>query len=128
MSREPSQGAEHLAVVLSRILRAGVAIAAALVLIGTVILLWTRGGKIADYRAFRGESLDLGGAAGALRSARQVRPGGIIEVGLLVLVATPVARVVVAALAFAHQRDRLYALIALIVLSGLLFGLLGPYF
>ena len=41
---------------------------------------------------------------------------GIIQMGLLLLIATPVARVVFSVFAFAVQRDSLYVAVTLVVL------------
>jgi uncharacterized membrane protein len=49
----------------------------------------------------------------------------VIQLGLLLLVATPVARVAFSILAFALQRDRTYVIITLIVLGVLLYSLAG---
>ena len=59
----------------------------------------------------------LGGVAGF-----QCR--GIIQFGLVLLIATPVARVAFSVAAFALQRDNTYVAITLIVLAVLLFSLL----
>ena len=50
---------------------------------------------------------------------------GLIQLGLLLLIATPVARVVLLALGFALQRDRLYVIVSVVVLTFLLYGLFG---
>jgi len=110
---------------LAMTLRIGVALAAAVVLVGVLSLLRARGGVATDYRVFRGEPSELRGVAGIWRAARHLRPRGLIQLGLLILIATPIARVVFAALAFARQRDWLYTAVASIVLAALLFGLLG---
>jgi len=44
----------------------------------------------------------------------------VIMVGLLLLIATPILRVAVSALIFIYQRDRIYTLITIVVLSLLL--------
>ena len=51
------------------------------------------------------------------------RGRGLIQLGVLLLIATPVARVVFSAWAFARQRDWTYVLVTLFVLAVLLFGL-----
>jgi uncharacterized membrane protein len=48
----------------------------------------------------------------------------LIQLGLLLLIATPVARVAVAIVGFALERDRLYTVISLIVLLILLASLI----
>jgi uncharacterized membrane protein len=47
----------------------------------------------------------------------------IIALGLLVLIATPIARVVFAIVGFARERDMLYTVISFIVLAILVFSL-----
>ena len=54
-----------------------------------------------------------------------LEPAALIALGLIVLVLTPVARVLFALLAFAEQRDRLYVIFSLIVLCVLFFGPTG---
>jgi uncharacterized membrane protein len=49
-------------------------------------------------------------------------PATIIQLGILLLIATPVARVAFALVAFAIERDRLYVAVSLIVLAVLLFS------
>ena len=51
----------------------------------------------------------------------------IIQLGLLLLIATPVARVVFSVYAFARQRDWVYVVVTLIVLGVLLYSLLSGY-
>ena len=52
-----------------------------------------------------------------------MRGEAIVTLGLLVLIATPVARVAVSVVAFIHHRDRTYALITAAVLCLLLLSL-----
>ena len=52
-----------------------------------------------------------------------MRGQGFTTLGLLVLIATPIMRVAVSALAFMHERDRPFVLITLTVLSLLLLSL-----
>ena len=65
------------------------------------------------------------GLAGTLRDVVALRGRGIMQLGLLLLIATPVARVALTAVAFAFERDRTYVLIALLVLVLLLKSLVG---
>jgi uncharacterized membrane protein len=60
-----------------------------------------------------------------LRSVRGGHGRGLIQLGLLLLIATPVARVAFAVVAFVLEEDRLYVGVTLIVLAVLLLSLLG---
>ncbi len=50
---------------------------------------------------------------------------GIIQLGLLFLIATPVARVIFSIWGFADERDRMYVVFTVIVLAILIFSLVG---
>ena len=109
--------------VVGNLLRIGVSISGAVVFAGGLIYLFRHGNEMPAYHVFRGEPADLRTLRGIMQDAGALRARGIIQLGLLVLIATPVARVAYLVYAFARQGDRLYALIALIVLLLLICGL-----
>lgn len=110
---------------LGTLLRVGVLLAAAIVLVGGVLYLIKYGTVVPRYSEFAGEPEDLRGVAGILHAAAALRPRGLIQFGLLLLIATPVARVAFSLVAFAQQRDRLYTVITLFVLTLLVLSLAG---
>lgn len=110
---------------VGNLLRAGVLLAVAVVLFGAVLFLWRYGQAAPSYGAFHAASQDLRHPLGLVNEAFADRGRGIIQLGLILLVATPVARVALTAVAFALERDRTYVAIALIVLALLLFSLLS---
>jgi uncharacterized membrane protein len=55
-----------------------------------------------------------------------MHPLGLIQFGLILLIATPVARVVFSVLGFALERDWMYVLITILVLGLLIYTLLSP--
>jgi uncharacterized membrane protein len=109
--------------VMGTLLRAGVMTAAAVVLLGGVIYLYRRGGDPPDYRVFKGEPHDLTSPVGIVKDAAQGRGPAVIQLGVLLLIATPVARVVFSVFAFARERDFTYVVLTLIVLGVLLYSL-----
>ena len=111
--------------VVGNLLRFGVLLAAAVVLAGGVAYLARHGAAIPDYRVFRGQPANLRSLGGIVRSALALDERGVVQFGLLLLVATPIARVAIAAVAFMFERDRTYVLVALLVLALLLKSLLG---
>lgn len=117
--------AQKMEIVVGNLLRAGVALSAAVVFVGGVIYLVRHGAEIPNYHIFRGELADLRALSGIVRDALALRGRGIIQLGLVLLIATPVARVAFLIYAFARQGDRLYAVIASIVLALLVYGLLN---
>jgi uncharacterized membrane protein len=111
--------------ILANLLRAGVALSAAIVFCGGVIYLARHGSAVADYRVFQGEPSDLHSLHGIVRDALALNGRGIVQLGLLFLIATPVARVIFSIWGFAQERDRMYVLFTVIVLAILLFSLVG---
>jgi len=111
--------------IIGNLLRAGVVIAATITLIGGVIYLTHSGVSLAQYRVFQGEAEDLCHVKEVLSDASSGDGRGIMQLGLLLLIATPVARVAFSLAAFALQRDRLYVVVTLAVLAVLTFGMAG---
>ena len=110
---------------VGNLLRGGVILAAVVVLIGGVIYLFRHGTAVPDYQVFHGEPADLRRVSGILQDALALQGRGVIQCGLLLLTATPIARVLFALVAFAWQRDRTYVLVTLLVLTVLLYSLTG---
>ena len=86
---------------LAIVLRSGVLLSGAVVVVGAVVYLARRGSLTPQYQVFRGEPIDLRTVAGILGDARAFSGRGLIQLGLLVLIATPVARVVFSIIGFA---------------------------
>ena len=117
---------ERLEQIVGTLLKTGVLLSAAVVLSGGVWWLAEAGRNLPDYRTFHSEPLDLRQVLGLLKSLAQPRPQTVIQLGLLLLIATPVARVVLALVAFILERDRTYVAITLVVLGVLLYSLALP--
>lgn len=115
---------ERLRRAMGALLRWGVAIAAVTAFAGGILYLLGCAGDVPDYRVFRGTPPALRGAAGIFREAVSLNPFGVIQLGILLLIATPVARMVFSLAAFAAGRDLAYFAAVLIVLSIVLTGLL----
>ncbi len=110
---------------ISVLLRFGLVLSAALVLTGAVIYLLRHGGEVVSYRVFQGEPPSYRYLPGILQEALRIHGRGFILAGLIVLIATPVARVVFSVVAFLLKRDLVYVAATLIVLAVLLLSLLG---
>jgi uncharacterized membrane protein len=118
---------ERLEGLLGTVLRWGVVSAALVVAVGAAVFLVRHGSEHPQFQVFRGEPSDLKTVPGILRNAFTGRGRGLIQLGLLLLIATPVARVGLSIGVFAAQRDRRYVLITLVVFVVLLYSLFGPY-
>ena len=116
---------QQVETIIGNLLRGGVILAAVVVFIGGVFYLFRYGLAYPDYRIFRGEPTDLRTAHGILADALSFRTRGVIQLGLLLLIATPVARVAFSIFAFLRQGDRTYVVVTLLVLTILLYSLFG---
>ncbi|MBZ5516001.1 MAG: DUF1634 domain-containing protein [Acidobacteriia bacterium] len=112
-------------VIIGTLLRAGVVAAAVVVLAGAAVYLVRHGAAAPHYAVFQGEPTDLRTPSGILADAATLQGRGIIQLGLLILLATPVARVAFSVFAFAMERDSLYVVVTLIVLAVLVLSLAG---
>jgi uncharacterized membrane protein len=112
---------------LGKLLRAGVILSALVVLCGGVGYLVQYHAATPETHVFHGEPRQFRNVKAIARDALALDSLGIIQFGLLLLIATPVARVVFSVFAFAIRRDVLYVVITLIVLSVLIFSLTGGH-
>jgi uncharacterized membrane protein len=110
---------------LGALLRTGVMTAAVIVILGGTLYLRHHGAETPAYRTFHGEPPDLCSVPGIVSAARELQARAIIQFGLLVLIATPIARVFFSILAFAAERDFTYALITALVLMVLVYSFAG---
>jgi uncharacterized membrane protein len=110
--------------VIGNLLRAGVLVSALVVAVGGGLYLRDEGVKPArEPHVFKGEPTDLRRPLSILRDAWHGRSDAVIELGLLLLIATPILRVAFSVIAFAIQRDRTYVAVTLVVLGVLLYSL-----
>jgi uncharacterized membrane protein len=116
---------ERMDQIMAVLLRSGVSLAASLVFIGGIVYLSRHDLPIINYRVFQGEPQELRTVNGILREAAKFRGRGLIQLGLLVLIATPVARVLFSVVAFIYERDWTYVAITVIVLALLCYSLFG---
>lgn len=110
--------------IIGNLLRAGVLIAAATVFAGGVLYLAHHHAETVNYRQFTAGNPGFQSLRGVIHSAAHLNSEGLIQFGLLLLIATPVARVALAVVGFSMERDWLYAVVSLIVLVILAFSLL----
>jgi uncharacterized membrane protein len=111
--------------VLGRVLQVGVLLSAAIVLVGGILFLMASGSGSPDFRHFHGEPAVYRSVDDILRGALRFGPRALVQLGLLVLIATPVARVAFSLVAFVRQRDGTYVAITALVLALLLLSLTG---
>ncbi len=108
---------------LGFLLRIGVLVSALTVVIGWAGYLARHGIAAPQYTVFKGEPAELCRISGIVQEAGQIEPEAIVQLGLLLLLATPIARVAFSVFAFACQKDWIYVLFTLVVLSILAYSI-----
>ena len=120
---EPVQSDLKIDIIIGNLLRIGVVASAFLVILGGLIYLFRNGLALPEFKSFHGEPQELRHVAGIVKYAFSFHGRGLIQLGLLVLIATPIARVVLSVLVFLFQKDRFYTAVTLIVLAVLSYSL-----
>lgn len=120
---KPKWTDERIDSIMGLLLRAGVLLSAAVVLAGGVLYLRQHASEPTDLSQFRGQPPYLDNPIGIVNDAFNGDGESLIQLGILLLIATPVARVMFSVFAFILQRDVFYVMATLLVLSILLYGL-----
>jgi uncharacterized membrane protein len=110
---------------LGVLLRTGVLLSAAVVAFGAVLFLLNHAAEQPHYSLFQGQPPEFRSVGAIVADAFRLDPLGVIQLGLLLLIATPIARVIFSLVGFIVQRDWMYIVVTSIVLALLLFGLFG---
>src|SRR5512147_680027 len=90
--------------IIGNLLRVGVILSATVVAIGAIVYLVHHGHTPADYRVFHGEPGEMRTIKGIISEAIAFSGRGLIQFGLLLLIATPIARVAFAIFGFAEEK------------------------
>jgi len=112
----------RLELIVSYLLRIGVGASAFLVMAGAVVYLAQHGVAVADYHTFRGEPAAYRSLTGLLALEALRHGEGLIQLGLVLLIFTPMARVALTLLMFLGQRDWIYVAVSALVLATLLYS------
>lgn len=109
--------------IMGSLLRYGVLTSLLIVLIGAVFYLFQHGNEAPSYKKFLGEPKRFSELRQVWSSAWMGRGRSIIQLGLFVLIATPIARIVFSIIGYILERDYLYIVITMIVLGVILYSL-----
>lgn len=110
---------------VSLVLRVGVLVSGSVVLAGGLYYLLRHGGETESFHKFHGTAAADRIVSQIARGAFALRARSIIQLGLLLLIATPILRVAFSLVGFALERDRTYVLITSIVLAILLYAMVS---
>lgn len=133
LRKAPEVGAssEHfddrrMELIMGRVLQFGVMLASLVMLTGGILYIKAHHSARPDYRVFASEPQALRHFGGIVHGIATVDPAAIIQLAVLLLIATPVARVGFALISFGIERDKFYVFISAVVLAVLLYGFLRP--
>jgi uncharacterized membrane protein len=118
-----SQADTRLEIAVGQMLRIGVSVSAAIVLTGAILFILQAHGRAPDYQHFHGTPIRPASIGKIVRGVQALDSRSIIELGLLLLIATPVLRVVLCLVGFALEKDGLYVAVSSVVLAVLLYSL-----
>lgn len=118
---------QRLEVIISVLLRTGVMLSAAVVLLGGAGYLGQHGHEQPDYSAFHGAPAVYRSVSGVVHAAGPSNWPAVIQLGLLLLILTPIARVAFSLVGFGLERDRAYVVLTSIVLAILVYSLAAPH-
>jgi uncharacterized membrane protein len=125
-THEPTHATDQrIEMFLGQLLRLGVALAAIVVITGGILYFKSAPSAIPNYHEFHGQPQEFTSVRQTVRGAAEFQPLAIIQLGLLLLIATPVARVFFSIIGFAMERDVLYICVTVVVLALLLHSLVG---
>ena len=108
--------------ILGTLLRIGVVTAGSVVVIGAVLFLVRHGSEIPSYHIFKPDRFNFSDFRDLFNGIISFRSVSIMELGILLLIATPVLRVLFSVFAFAYEKDYLYVVFTVIVLLVLIFS------
>jgi uncharacterized membrane protein len=115
---------ERLEIAMGNMLRIGVTVAALVMVAGGVLYLSQFRGPLPDYQHFHGAPPAYEHIGSILAGVGRLDSGSLIELGILLLIATPIGRVLFGVVGFALLKDRLYTAVSAIVLTILLLSFL----
>ncbi len=113
----------RLEIIIGNLLRSGVLLAAAIVIAGGGLYLAQHHRDHVNYHTFVTGPENIRSVPAIATSAARLNSEALMQFGLLLLIATPVARVIMAIVGFALERDKLYVVVSVIVLVVLLASL-----
>ena len=106
----------------------GVLIASYVVLSGGILYLINHGLDIAEYQVFIGTESQFHSPTGVVNAALAGSSQGIIQLGILILIAVPILRVIISLLTFLLEGEFIYVIITSLVLASLTYSIVGAYY
>lgn len=110
-------------IILGTLLRVGVILSMTVVLIGGVIYLIHHNNEVIDYSVFNPSKNKYASIEAIFKGLKTLDSKAIIQFGTVLLIFTPITRVVFSIFGFLLEKDYMYVFIGLFVLCVILFSL-----
>lgn len=123
-TENPDRGIEAI---LGDLLKTGVILSGSVVMIGAILFLVRHGLEIPSYHIFKPDIFNYTDFRNLFHGIITFRSVSIMELGILLLIATPVLRVLFSVFAFAYEKDVKYVVFTVIVLLVLIFSFFSSF-
>ncbi len=123
--KTPRFGSKDIHTVIGELLRLGIIVSSVLVFAGGITFLIRHGGNLANYKVFHSEPVQYRSLSKILLGVMHWKGREVIQLGLIVLIATPTLRILLSLISFIIEKDRLYVAITLVVLAVIIFSMLS---
>ena len=102
---------------IGNLLRIGMYIAMGIVMIGAIIYLYNHSTEKPNYSVFNFDQVKSTTIPSIFKEVLTFNGKSVIQFGLLMLIFTPIARVILSVISFFLEKDYLYVVIGLVVLA-----------
>ena len=123
VNMQNSEKKKDMRIWISLILRAGVILSAALLISGGILFLIQHPNAVFSYKSFAGEPERLRVLNSVFREAFQFKSRPVIQLGIIILISTPVIRVIFSFLEFLFRKDWKFVIVTAIVMGTLFYSL-----
>jgi uncharacterized membrane protein len=114
-------------VLLGKVLRTGTFLSIGIVLFGGIIFLYRHGNTIVNYKKFIGIPDFVHYTNQLIPAAFNLKGQAIIQIGIILLIGTPIMRVLFSTVGFLLEKDYLYVFVSLLVFSIIIASMLSGH-
>jgi len=118
---------KDMQLLLSHVLRAGTIVSISVVIFGGLVFMYRHGHSVSDYHTFNGVPVFVRNASGIFHGILAFKGQAIIQLGIVLLIATPILRIVFSAIGFVLEKDYMYLGISLLVLGIIFFSMMSGH-
>jgi uncharacterized membrane protein len=118
---------KDMQLLLSHVLRAGTIVSITIVFIGGVFFIYRHGHSISDYHKWNGIPGFIRTPSGIFHGIWALHGQAMIQLGIVLLIATPILRIAFSAIGFVLEKDYMYLGISLLVLGIIFFSMMSGH-